>query len=132
MKKFLILFSFFVFGTVFAFGEIQWYRTTAYASATVYNGRYSWGDWEKSGLNICFDTDNDIITIYSPRKQVYAVVEYLGTSNDSDGGRQVKFRVIDQDYDKGTIRLRVESNGNSQIYVDFANVAWCYNVYRTQ
>ena len=46
------------------------------------------------------------------------------------GGTNVKFYVIDQDYDRGSIRLRVERNGNSQIYVDFSNVAWVYNVVR--
>ena len=34
------------------------------------------------------------------------------------------------EYDYGYIRLRIERNGNSQIYIDFADVMWVYNVVR--
>lgn len=113
----------------------QWYKTSAYAQATVKNGNYDWGDWEKSNMNICIDLSEDIITVYSPRKQVYRI---YGTYNngedytDKNGGRNVKFYAIDQDDDKCEIRLRIEKNGNSQIYIDFINAAWVYNVTRTE
>ena len=86
-------------------------------------------------MNLCINLSTDRITIYSPRTQVYQVYGVYNNGNtyiDSSGGTNMKFYVIDQDYDKGSIRLRVERNGNSQIYVDFSNVAWVYNVIRTQ
>lgn len=116
-----------------AAAQIQYYKTTAYAEARVYNGRYVWGDWQKSDMVLVINTDTDVIKIYSPTTQTYIV---YGTANngdaytDSSGGRNVKFYVIDQDGDKGEIRLRIEKNGNSQIYVDFNNIAWVYNVVR--
>lgn len=119
-----------------SFGEQLWYRTTGFKQAAVYNGSYNWpSQWEPSNINICIDTDNDMVTIYSPRTQVYAIYESYNNGNayrDSGGGQTVKFYAVDHDYDKCTIRLRVESNGNSQIYVDFSNVAWVYNVRRTR
>lgn len=86
-------------------------------------------------MSISINLDTDIITIYSPRTQTYAV---YGTYNngqtyrDNDGGNNLKYYVVDQDGDRGEIRLRVERNGNSQIYVDFSNCAWVYNVVRTR
>lgn len=36
--------------------------------------------------------------------------------------------MIDQDGDRGTLRFRKQNNGVNQIYIDFKNVQWVYNV----
>lgn len=130
MKKFIMLFAF-LLSVVVANAQIQYYRSTAYAQANVYNGRYVWGSWESSNMMITFNLSTDVITIYSPHTQVYRVTSTGEAYTDNDGGKQVPFKVIDQDGDRGTIRLRIEANGNSQIYIDFSNIAWVYNVVRT-
>lgn len=134
MKKYLLLLIAMLTISVSSFAQIQTYRTTAFAQAKVYNGRYVWGDWENSNMTIAINLSTDVITIYSPITQIYRVYAMYNNGNayyDSDGGRNVKFYVIDQDGDKGEIRLRIEKNGNSQLYVDFKNVAWVYNLVRT-
>ena len=90
----------------------------------------SWSPWKTCNIDVKFDYDADLIVIYSQATQVYKVYSYDGEGTDYDGGQQVQFGVIDQDNDVGKIRLRVEKNGNSQIYVDFLNVQWVYNVRR--
>lgn len=135
MKRILTLFMLIMCISLSSFAQVQWYQTTGFKKANVYNGTYSWpSQWETSNMKVSIDLDNDLITIYSPRTQVYAIYDTYNNGNayrDSGGGQTVKFYAVDQDYDKCTIRLRVESNGNSQIYVDFSNVAWVYNVRRT-
>ncbi len=111
--------------------QIQYYKTTAFAEAKIYNGTYYWGDWQSSSLVITFNLNTDVITIYSPKTQVYKVYKTGNAYTDSKGGRQVTFYVIDQDYDKGTVRLRIDPSGSSQVYVDFSNVGWVYSVIRT-
>lgn len=133
MKKFLL--ALFCLVSVSASGQVLWYKTTSYAEASVINGKYYWGKWQASDMNLCINLNTDQIIVYSPRTQVYQVYGAYNNGQayrDSDGGTSIKFYVIDQDYDKGHIRLRVEKNGNSQVYVDFSNVAWVYNVVRTQ
>lgn len=133
MKKFILLLLLTIGSITTAFSETQWYRTTAFAQAKIYGGSYYWGDWENSNMNISIDLTNDVITIYSPSKQIYFVYGSYNNGKiyiDKNGGRNIKFYVIDQDNDKGEIRLRIERNGNSQIYVDFSNIAWVYNVKR--
>lgn len=134
MKKYLILFLM-MFSFVSTYAQTQWYNTTAFAQAQVYDGRYYWGEWERSNMLISIDITNDIIKVFSPVTQIYRVYGTANNGNvyyDKDGGQNVKFYVIDQDYDKGEIRLRVERNGNSQIYIDFADIAWVYNVRRRE
>lgn len=135
MKKWLCILML-MLTSVVSMAQVQTYRTTQFAIATVntYTGKYVWGDWEKSDILITINLDTDVIIIYSPKKQVYFVT---GTYNngqaytDNSGGRNIKFFIIDQDGDRGELRLRVERNGNSQIYIDFKNIAWVYNVRRT-
>ena len=84
-----------------------------------------WSDWKPVRIKVEIDVDNDFITIFSGELQVYKV-----TSNPIVKSDCVSFSVIDQDYDSGTIRLRVDDNGKSQIYVDFADISWVYNLVR--
>jgi hypothetical protein len=83
-------------------------------------------------MDICFNLPEDRIIVYSPTLQIYKITEAGQQESDGKGGQQVTFIAYDQDYDVCQIRLRVEANGNSQIYVDFNNVAWVYNVRRTR
>ena len=132
MKKLLL--SLFCLFSLTLSAQIQKYRTTQFAIASVTNGRYSWSDWESSNLYLYINLDTDQITIYSTSIQIYQIYSAYNNGNaylDSEGGKTIKFNVIDQDFDKGTVRLRIDREGNSQVYIDFADVAWVYNVVRT-
>lgn len=111
-----------------AFSQTVWF--TAFQFAYRETDWSSWSPWQTCNIDVKFDYDTDQIIIYSRVTQVYQVYTYDGEKTDYDGGEQVQFGVIDQDNDRGKIRLRVERNGNSQIYVDFLNVHWVYNVRR--
>lgn len=128
MKRFvvIILFGLLCIGATQA--QTQWYKATEFAVRVVDNGRWTdWSDWASVNIKIKFDIDNDIIIIYSNETQIYKILESVDPPYDP-GGVSIKFRVIDQDYDKGSLRLRVQNNGTSQIYIDFADVSWVYNV----
>lgn len=109
--------------------QTQWYKATSYAAKIV---GYDWTSWIACDVTIKIDIDADLIVIYSNKTQIYKVIAYDGEAGDEHGGRYVQFRVIDQDADRGAVRLRVEYSGNSQLYVDFADISWVYNVIRSQ
>lgn len=126
-KRILLLFVMCM--AINAKAQTIWYRATQYASATVYNGNYIWSDWEYSTVKMKIDWDNDIVVIYSPKIQAYAIISVINNlHNDIKGGQSAEFKVVDQDGDKGKLRLRFDPYGNSQIYIDFSNVAWVYNI----
>ena len=111
--------------------QTYYYNTTEFAYKQKINGQWTaWSDWEKSNMLVTIDFTNDIIRIYSPVHQKYTITQYIKNYTDYYGGKQVEFRFIDQDYDYGTMRLRIEANGNAQIYIDFIDVMWVYNVVR--
>ena len=133
MKKILLTLAlvFCTLGT-FAQSSILWFRTTEFAWKQKECGVWSdWSDWEDSNMKVKFDLNKDQIVIFSPNVQIYNVLRIEEPPYDPSG-QQVKYRVIDQDDDFGYIRLRIENSGNSQIYIDFADVKWVYNVVRTQ
>lgn len=104
--------------------QTKWFKAVELA-VKIENG--NWSDWENVNINVKFDLSNDIIIIYSKETQVYKVIEQLPDPYDSDG-TQIKFKVVDQDYDIGYLRLRQQYNGVSQIYVDFSDISWVYNI----
>lgn len=109
----------------------QWYKATSYSFTSADSeGNWSdWTEWQSCNVNILLDTDEGVLVIYSNETQTYDIIAYRGKKRDASGGTQAYFDVIDQDGDKGTIRARLERNGNSQIYCEFANVMWVYNVH---
>ena len=131
MKKFILSLLLFLLPFFSSWAQVYNFLTTSYAQRE-YN--YStrtwkpWTDWYECSVKGVLNLNTCVVIIYSKTTQVYSIVEYLGSYKDAGGGETLEMKVIDQDNDKGSIRLRREKNGNVQLYVDFANVMWVYNV----
>lgn len=121
MKKLISLCIVFLGITVQA-QDVQWLK--AYELSVNYEG---WSDWEPVNINIKIDFDNYLIKIFSKQIQVYEILSNLPPLKD-DAGRNIRFRVIDQDKDIGVLTFRVQNDGTKQIYLEFDNVGWVYNV----
>lgn len=121
MKKLISLCIVFLGITVQA-QDVQWLK--AYELSVNYEG---WSDWEPVNINIKIDFDNYLIKIYSKQIQIYEILSNLPPLKD-DTGKNVRFRVIDQDKDIGVLIFRVQNDGTKQIYLEFDNVGWVYNV----
>ena len=106
------------------------YKSTEFAikSTNSYGNWTEWSDWQKSDCNIVLDGVNDRVTIYSPKTQIYRITSIAEKAIDKEGCVQTSFKVEDQDADIGTIRFRITTNGVLQLYIDFANIAWVYNI----
>lgn len=131
IKKLLLLVFLFIGVSVSA--QVIKFRTVAYSENRYdfnlqrWNG---WSDWEKSNMLLTVDLQNDVIKVYSPTPQIYKVYESGESYYDSDGDINILFNFIDQDYDKGVVRLLQRRSGSSEIYIEFLNVRWCYRVLR--
>ena len=128
MKKF-ILTLIFSFITLAVCAQTLNFRTTSYTYKEY--GYYGWSNWkpyQSSDMLVTMDLTNDIVTIYSPRIQRYAIYSYNGTYVDGDGDQISKYSFIDQDGDRGQMRLVIRRNGTSELYIDFSNIIWTYRV----
>ena len=133
-KTFLLLFFALMSITAFA-DDLLLFRATSFCYKEK-NSQGQWGDWSKwqdSDVQITMDLTTDIVTIYTKNKQVYQITDYVESSTDSDGDDIVKLRFIDQDGDQGTMRLIERNSENrSEIYIDFNNITWVYEVRRIE
>lgn len=133
MKKFLFSFMLVMIGlfscAMSVDAQTYKYRTQQLAIASVnqYTGKYTWSNWQKCVLDIYIDLDNEKIYIDSNTPQYYSVLSCGSWTNDNGGGKQLNMRVVDQDGDVGGCRLRIEANGNSQVYIDWADCAYVYS-----
>lgn len=109
----------------------QYYKAYQYSQRYVTDSGYwtSWSAWKQVNINITFDLTNDVIWIFSAKTQKYSVYS-SDIYYDSDGEKVLRFYFVDQDGDKGHMRLMIRPSGTSQIYIDFSNMSWCYNVVR--
>ena len=127
MKKIILGIILTLFMSIPSFSQIINFKATLVAIKEV---GYGWSDWQRCDILITFNLKTDKVVIYSRSIQIYKVITQGQNFIDESRGEQVKYKVIDQDNDLGSMRLRVETNGNSQIYIDFADVSWVYNVIR--
>lgn len=132
IKKFMLIICLFLISDL-SFSQIINFRTVVF-SCNIYE--YSlhkwtgWSSWEDSNILITMDFSSDLVTIYSPSIQIYKVYTSSGNYYDSDGDFHILFQFIDQDGDEGTMRLLQRTSGQSEIYIEFKNVKWCYRVIR--
>ena len=128
MRKFLLILFAAICSAVTVNAQVQGYQAGSFSCKVMdnYGNWSSWSDWQRSSVKIVLDLNNDMITIYSPTTQYYKVVQFVGVTNDNSGGTQSVFNVIDADGDRAVIRLRIQADGTSQLYVDFADAMWVY------
>ena len=129
MKKILVAFLL-SFMCVFSYAaDILKFQTTGLSIKTLENGSWTkWSDWEKCSCLVVINIDKDVITIYSSEKQVYDIIECNDPYTDSDGDEVLKMHAVDQDGDECDIRLISRLKGSDQLYVDFADIMWVYNI----
>ena len=131
MKRLVFVILLFFSMCCYAGDSIRYYGATSFSIKKVVNGEWTdWSEWEDSGLIITMNITKDVVEILSPKTQIYNITEYRGLYIDQEDGRNVDFSFVDQDGDKGTMRLRIEKNGNSLLYIEYANIMWVYNLIR--
>ena len=115
------------------FGQVYKLKSTSFSSKYKIND-YKWSDWSEateSSVLITFDLTNDRITIYSKETQVYDIAEYEGKTTDEDGDDIFSYYCIDKDGSKCRVKwLNLNSqNGRMQMYVNYYDMIWLYNIY---
>jgi hypothetical protein len=94
----------------------------------------SWTDWSEAtetSVLMTFDINKQRITIYSKKTQVYDIAEYEGQTTDDDGDDFYSYYCVNEDGITCRVRFAKlnSQNGRNQVYVDFSDMSWMYNVY---
>lgn len=130
MKR-IILFCAVFFASVALHAQVYKYNATSLSIKT-YNETYDywsdWSDWEPCKVLVVINTEQDKITIYSDVVQEYDVYDWEDLGTDADNGTSSAFSCVDADGLRCTVRIREQSDGVLQLYVDYADMMWVYNI----
>ena len=128
MKKLLLLFSFLMlFGVVYSSETLKMQATSlAYKSINSYGNWTEWSQWED--CNILVVIKRDRVNIYSQTPQEYDIYYYGAEEIDRSGGKVTTYKCIDSNGSKCDMRLRIQTDGQIQLYVDYSDFMFVYNV----
>lgn len=105
------------------------FRTTDFSFKIKKEGIWgSWSSWESASMLVVVNLDSERITVYSKSVQQYDILDMEDKGIDSDGDRTFKFGCVDQDGDRCSVRVLIRKSGTKQLYVDFADIMWVYNM----
>ena len=129
MKR-LVTLIMMMFICIASFSQTYAFKTTSYAiKRTVQSGGSGvWSDWIPMKMTIAIDVGNDVVFLQSDEPTQIHIIDDLDTINDNNGGTQLRFMCIDSDRLRCTLRIRRETNGNNQIYIDYNDISIVYNV----
>jgi hypothetical protein len=131
ITKYLLFIILFAVSTS-AIGQVYKLRTTEFASKyQINNYRWSeWTEWKDASILIVINLKKERITIYSKETQIYDIIEDEGQKTDSEGNKTYSLFCVNADGVTCRVRLRAPAkNGRMQLYVDFKDMMWVYNVY---
>ena len=129
MKRlFLIISMLLCFASVESFAQNYKYMSTDFAfKIKKDNGYWSdWSDWEQTRCLININFDREEINIYSNEPQEFTIYDWSDEERDSEGGKQLKFKCIDANGLRCVVRVRVQSDGQMQLYVDYNDIMYVY------
>lgn len=131
MKKTALLFLFLMVSIISYAQDIMDFRAVKYCYCQKEkNGAWGqWTDWEPTDIKIVMDLTTDMIFIDSKERQAYQITEMVD-EKDPDGELSALFNFVDADGVKGIMRLIKRNSGRSEIYIQFRNYAWVYEVER--
>jgi hypothetical protein len=134
LKKIILLTLFFVGFTSLSSAQVLKVKADAISFKTKneYTGRWSdWSKWEEVNILITIDPDKERIKIFSKKDQVYDIIQDLGENYDKDGDKTLKWLCVNEDGLRCHVRLvkLYSQGGKSQLYVDFNDMMWVYNIY---
>lgn len=128
MKKLVLIFSFLMLCGLSYANDIIKLKATSYAYRTTddYGNWYDWSAWQD--CNILVVIKNDRVTIYSNQMQEYDIYDAGEEEGDGEGGSMITFKCVDADALRCEIRMRRQANDQVQLYVDYNNMMFVYNV----
>jgi hypothetical protein len=130
MKKMLLCLSFLMLcGIASASDILKWQATElAYKTTDDWGNWSEWSDWEDCSVLIVINTATDRVNIYSSTPQEYDVYDTESAVNDNDGGSSITFHCVDANGLRCDMRIRVKANGQVQLYIDYNDIMFVYNV----
>ena len=131
MKKILIVLLLTIGIATTAEAQVAKFRATevAFKAQNSYGNWGNWSDWENCSILIVLNRNNNTVHIYSKETQEFDIVNTISDwHNDGDGGQQLEVLCVDKDGLRCSMRFRQQNDGQLQLYVDYRDFMYVYNI----
>ncbi len=131
MKRIILLLAIFFAAAGVSDAQVSKWNTTDLAIRYVDEdtGRWTdWSDWEECHILVVINLDKEVVSIYSAEPQEYDIYDVGDTVSDELGGESLTLNCVDAEGIRCEMRLRVQDDGQAQLYVDYADISWVYNI----
>lgn len=108
------------------------YKLKSSSFAVRYNYEGVWQKWPtptNTEVLIILNADANRVTVYSKRTQEYDIYKEYNVTYNSDGDKIWEFDCIDEEGIRCSLRMIKRYGGGFQIYMDYSDMQWMYNVY---
>jgi hypothetical protein len=91
----------------------------------------SWADWQEVNILVVIDPKIERIKIFSKEEQTYDIIQAFDKAVDSDGDVVYQWMCVNSDGKKCYVKIikLLSREGQNQLYVEFSDMMWVYNVY---
>ena len=121
-----------VFGvTAIAEADVLKYRTTNFSIKVkdAYGYWGDWTDWQKCSVLVVLDSETERVRIYSEEVQEFDIIKTVsGWKSDLEGGEILEVACVDKFGSRCNMRFRQQHDGQWQLYVDYADAMYVYNI----
>lgn len=121
MKKFLFILML-LFTTTLSYSQ-TYYTDYVSRMIKVDSCWTDWTDWEQCFTEIEITKDSIVVC----NEDVYIIQRQLEDKIDENSVTSI-YRATNKNGDYVQMRLRIQSNGIKQLYIDFKNKIWVYNL----
>lgn len=115
-----------------ALSQVNKLKATAFAYRYIndYQVWSDWSDWENCDILCVLDISKDRITVYSKETQIYDIIDSEDGYYDKDGDYIWILEAIDDNGLKCKVKLITrEASKRVELYVNYSDFQWVYNVY---
>jgi len=114
--------------------QVTKFKSTEFATCIKndYTGKWgAWSSFKETEVLITIDLSKERIKVFSKVEQVYDIIRYYDKTIDRDGDETLKFQCVNEDGLKCYVRFVIlnSKGGQRQLYVDFSDMMWVYNIY---
>lgn len=127
-SKIFILLSFILI-SVNIFSQVDYYTANQFSIKyrIAYDSWSNWSQWTDCLIDVKVDLEENKFIIYSNSLQIYKIVDHVKTTENESESVMI-CKIIDQDQKQGYLHLRVFQQKYLQLYIEFNDRMWVYNL----
>ena len=128
MKKLFITLVLLIYTTLSYSEEISFYSNFMSYKVLKDSVWLDWSDWKECYIEIVWDTDSNTITLHNKNTEKVFKIDPLSQKIKDDVSVTTLYTVLKSENNCLGIRFRKQYNGVRQLYIDYEDIVYVYNL----